>query len=333
MNYVNEDIVVRNRITITNQLQEIGLEEVRKEILEGLLAEHKYISSKYFYNQAGSILFEKITRLEEYYPTRTEKAILKSIAPGLMERYGTYDIVELGPGDHSKISILLQAATELDLGKMRYLPLDISAPALENSAERLVNTFPTVHVEAYALDFITQFEAVEQERPALICFFGSTIGNFEWEASLDLLRNISRSMKKDDVLLLGMDLVKPEKVLHAAYNDAKGVTEAFNLNILNSVNDLIHADFDPDDFEHLAYYNKVHSRMEMHLLSRKKLRISSEYSRRDILIEKGESIHTENSHKYSRDHIQNMVEATGLQLVQIHTDERSWFALTELVKG
>lgn len=333
MNYVDEDIIVRNRISITNQLQEIGVEEVRREILEGLLAEQKTISSKYFYNRAGSVLFEKITRLEEYYPTRTEKAILEVIATGLMERYGTYDMVELGPGDHSKISILLQAAAELGLGKMRYLPLDISAPALQSSAEKLVNIFPTVHVEAYTLDFTTQFNALRRVRPALICFFGSTIGNFDWEASLRLLRNISSSMKKNDVLLLGMDLVKPEGVLHAAYNDAKGVTEAFNLNILNSVNDLIGSDFQPEDFEHLAFYNKAHSRVEMHLVARKKLRIQSPFSPREILLEKNERIHTENSHKYEDKHIREIVETTGLRLVQTHTDKRNWFALAELAKG
>ena len=333
MNYVDEDILVRNRISITNQLQEIGVEEVRKEILEGLQAEQKSISSKYFYNRAGSILFEKITRLEEYYPTRTEKAILQSIAPGLMERYGTYDMVELGPGDHSKISILLQAATRLGLDKMRYLPLDISRPALQSSAEMLVNMFPNLHVEAYTLDFTTQFEAVQRERPALICFFGSTIGNFDWEVSLRLLRNISGSMKRNDALLLGMDLVKPEGVLHAAYNDAKGVTEAFNLNILNSVNDLIRSDLRTEDFEHLAFYNKGRSRMEMHLVARKDLRIQSPCFPREILMEKDERIHTENSHKYEDGHIREIAEATGLRLVQTHTDERNWFAIAELVKG
>jgi L-histidine N-alpha-methyltransferase len=140
-------------------------------------------------------------------------------------------------------------------------------------------------------------------------------------------------MKKSDVLLLGMDLVKPEEVLHAAYNDAKGVTEAFNKNILNTVNELIQSDFHPGDFEHLAFYNRVHSRMEMHLVARKEIRIQSPCSPREIRIGKNERIHTENSHKYERGHIRKILEATGLSLVQTHTDERRWFAITELVKG
>ena len=139
--------------------------------------------------------------------------------------------------------------------------------------------------------------------------------------------------KQLHVLLLGMDLVKPEKVLHAAYNDSKGVTEAFNLNILNSVNDLIHSDFNPQDFEHLAYFNKQYSRIEMHLVARKELRIRSQFSPQEILIGKGERIHTENSHKYDREHLQQIVEETGLRLVHTHTDERNWFALAEFVRG
>ena len=147
MNFVSEETVTLNRISITNLLQEIGPEEVVSEIVAGLQAKQKSISSKYFYNKEGSILFEEITRLKEYYPTRTEKGILKQIAPDLMKRYGDYEIIELGPGDHSKISILLSAAADLKLSNIRYLPLDISQPALKNSAEELVSTFPNMHVE------------------------------------------------------------------------------------------------------------------------------------------------------------------------------------------
>src|SRR5210317_1993654 len=130
MNFVNEDVTTLNRVSITNLLQEIGPEEARNEIIAGLVAEQRSISSKYFYNPAGSRLFEEITRLKEYYPTRTERGILKEIAPGLMEQYENYEIIELGPGDHSKVSILLSAATTLGQESIRYLPLDISQPAL-----------------------------------------------------------------------------------------------------------------------------------------------------------------------------------------------------------
>lgn len=332
MNFVNEETLSLNRISISNLLQEIGQEEVVEEIVCGLQSQQKSISSKYFYNKKGSVLFEEITRLKEYYPTRTEKGILKQIAPELMGKYGSHEIIELGPGDHSKISILLSAAGTLGQESLRYLPLDISQPALRSSAEELVRLFPKLHVEGYAIDFISQFGSIKRERPALICFFGSTIGNFEWDTALELLRNISKQMKTGDILLLGMDMVKPEPALHVAYNDASGITREFNLNILNCVNELIQSDFNTNDFQHLAFFNHEQSRIEMHLLARYDLHIRSPYFTEDLQLEMGESIHTENSHKYNTGHIREITEHTGLQLNHTHTDALGWFALTEFQK-
>jgi len=171
MNFVNEDIVTLNRISITNLLQKIGPDEVSAEIVAGLQADQKAISSKYFYNSDGSLLFEEITRLEEYYPTRTEKSILKQIAPVLMEQYKGFEIIELGPGDHSKISILLNAARGMNQSSMHYLPLDISQPALRSSAESLVTAFPNLHIEGYAVDFISQLGPIRREHPILLSYF------------------------------------------------------------------------------------------------------------------------------------------------------------------
>lgn len=332
MNFVNEETLALNRVSITNLLQEIGLEEVLAEILAGLNSPHKSISSKYFYDERGSLLFEEITRLKEYYPTRTEKAILKQIAPGLMKRYGDYEIIELGPGDHSKISILLGAASDLKYDKIHYLPLDISQPALKSAAIELVQIFPELYVEGYAMDFISQFELLKRERPAMICFFGSTIGNFEWDASLELIQNIGGQMKTGDVLLLGMDMVKPERLLHAAYNDARGVTKEFNLNILTSVNNLIQSDFEARDFDHLAFFNQEKSRIEMYLIAKRNMIIHSPYFEKDLQLERGEAIHTENSHKYNRGHIQEIARKTGLRLNHVHTDAQGWFSLPEFKK-
>ena len=329
MNFVNEDILTLNRISITNLLQEIGPEEVREEIIKCLTAERKYISSKYFYNQLGSELFEEITGLDEYYPTRTEMSILKRIAPGLMNAYKGFDIIELGSGDSSKISVLFNAASGDYPEQIHYLPLDISQSAIRSSAEELVKTFPNINIDGYAVDFTSQFELVGRDRPALICFFGGTIGNFEWDASIELLQNIGRQLKRGDILLLGTDLVKPEPLLHAAYNDARGVTAAFNRNILNTVNALIQSDFREDDFDHLAFYNQEKFRMEMHLVARRELEVSSAFLSRPLVFQKGEAIHTENSHKYSAMHIREMAAASGLELIHSHTDERGWFALSE----
>jgi L-histidine N-alpha-methyltransferase len=333
MNFVSKEVVHAGRISITNLLPEIGPDEVTGEIIAGLCADQKIISSKYFYNREGSLLFEEITRLEEYYPTRTEKSILRRIAPGLMKQYEGYEIIELGPGDHSKISILLGAAPGPGQSLLRYLPLDISQPALTHSAENLVKAFSRVEIEGYAVDFTSQFEIIQREQPAMICFFGSTIGNFEWEEVLELLYNISRQMKKGDVLLLGMDLVKPQALLHAAYNDSRGVTAAFNKNILNSVNDLICSNFHTDDFDHLAYFDTKKSRVEMYLVANRNQSIQSPFLTRQLAITRGETIHTENSHKYQSEHFLEIERTTGLHLRKIHKDERGWFAVTEFQKS
>lgn len=332
MNYVKEEVITRKRVSITNHLQEIGKDKVQDEIIAGLVAERKNISSKYFYNPSGSRLFEEITGLEEYYPTRTEKGILKKVAPELLLSCRGYELIELGPGDNSKISILLEAARRIDGGPRRYFPVDISQSAIRDSAEELVGLFPEVQIEGFAADFTSQFELIRTDRPALICFFGSTIGNFEWDPSLELLSNISGQMKSGDLLLLGMDLVKSESLLHAAYNDAGGVTEAFNKNILHTVNGIIESDFQTEHFDHLAFFNKEKSRIEMYLVANRDLSVSSPLLPGKLLINNGEQIHTENSHKYTRQQIEEMASVSGLRVNHVHTDERSWFAITEFRK-
>lgn len=330
MNFNEESILTQSRISIKSLLPEIGTDEVREEIVRGLQSRHKHISSKYFYNEAGSLLFEDITHLEEYYPTRTEKSILRSIAPSLMNKYGSYDILELGSGDCSKVAILISAVP--DAGEVLYLPLDFSESAIKDSAKGIVHTFPKVEVEGYVVDFTSQFDLIQRKNPVLICFFGSTIGNFKREDSMKLMKNISSHMKEGDILLLGMDLVKDESVLHAAYNDAKGVTEAFNKNILSTVNAILEADFNPEDFDHLAGFNTEKARMEMHLVARKDMTIHSPFFDSDVSIQKGEQIHTENSHKYTPNDIHTIADAAQLNISKIHTDDKDWFALVELKK-
>jgi len=329
MNYVNEEILVRERISISNLLKEIGSGEAREEILRGLQQEEKYISSKFFYNKRGSELFIEITGLPEYYPTRTEKQILETIAPDLMQRHRGYELMELGPGDASKISILMREAKQSNQDPLRYLPLDISRSALRDLAAEVTGLFPRVEVEGYALDFMSQFEVLDRPQPLLICFLGSTIGNLEGAAAVQLLANISAHMKKDDTLLLGTDLIKDEAVLHAAYNDEAGVTRVFNLNILQAVNELAGTDFDLLDFDHLAFFNREAGRIEMHLVAKRTLEVRSPYLESPLLLKKGEHIHTENSHKYTAARIADFARKAGLEPVRRHSDDKSWFALSE----
>lgn len=329
MNFENETIVAQDRISINNLLPEIGLKDIRKEIITGLQSEQKHISSKFFYNERGSKLFEEITKLDEYYPTRTEISILENIAPDLLNRYSGFDIVELGSGDPTKISILLSSVGR---SPTKYIPVDVSESAILSSAEILLGNFPGMTIKAYVVDFIKQFKQIKNEAPMLICFFGSTIGNFDRVNAMDFLKSVSHSMKKGDALLLGMDMVKPEPVLHAAYNDSKGVTAEFNKNIFNSVNNIINSDFNTENFEHLAFFNSDLSRIEMHLIAKKSHTVNSQEFEFPINIKKGEHIHTENSHKYKASDILEISHATSLKTKNVFSDKNKWFSLVEFVK-
>jgi len=332
MNFENEILLSEEKISINNLLKERGLGDFRSEIINGLIFEKKFIPSKYFYNNVGSQLFEKITHLEEYYPTRTEKSILIQYASEIVKDIEKKEIIELGSGDSSKVTILLDAIPENKRRMIRYLPVDVSQAAILQSGKILNSKFPELIVQGFVLDFTTQLDQIQRKGPALICFFGSTIGNFDRNASLKLLKEIGRNMNKGDVLLLGMDLIKQTKILHSAYNDSKGVTAAFNKNILNTLNDIIQSDFKTEDFDHLAFYNEKMSRIEMHLVANKDVSIKSHWFREDLRILKGENIHTENSHKYSMKDIMEFSHATGLNVNQIHTDPKKWFALVEFEK-
>ena len=340
MKYLDTIHFGKERLHIRSLLPDAGIGSAIEEIRNGLNARDKYIHSKFFYNHRGTGLYQQITQLEEYYPTRTEKTILGRIAPGLMRVHRDYDLIELGPGDFSKISFFLEAAKTQRI--LHYFPLDISETAIRKLSEILVSRFPLLTIEAWIMDFTSQFGMLRREQPALICFFGSTIGNFSMDQARDFLRKLSLNMKTGDRLLLGMDLEKPLDVLHAAYNDSLGVTAAFNLNILSSVNEILDSDFLEEDFLHVALYNRKKSRIEMHLEAIRDVQVNSPYLNKPVLIRKGERIHTENSHKYSQKHIHDFSRCSRplphsiiikrLNIHQVHTDDRQWFAVVEFIK-
>ena len=245
------------RAKIINKLKEIDSGKVKEEILEGLTSQPRYISPKYFYNAGGSELFESITELEEYYPTRTEKAILSGIGSRLELDFNDLNIVELGSGDPSKIRLLLQQIPSEKQATLHYYPVDISHSALEGSMRQLTEEFPEIRVTGIVADFMQQFDKIPKNKNRLFCFLGSTIGNFNPEERISFMQNLGNEMKAGDHLLLGLDMVKDPQVLHRAYNDGKQVTAAFNKNILNVVNGIIDTSFDSTDFEHLAFYNET----------------------------------------------------------------------------
>jgi L-histidine N-alpha-methyltransferase len=319
-------------ITASNFLSQIEDGEIVKEIISGLQSEKKYISSRYFYNEKGSKLFEEITHLKEYYLTRTEVSILKQIAPEFSSRLNDLNIVELGSGDSRKISILLDAMSLSKREQVCYFPVDVSHSAIQESSSKLLGLFPEIKIHGIIADFISQFKLVPKVPNRLICFFGNTIGNMDIEQSSKFLLMLSKNMKPGDQLLIGFDMVKSKSIIEEAYNDREQITAAFNRNILDVVNDIIKTDFDLNSFRHNAFYNEMKSRIEMHLKAKDDLDIFSPLLNGKIRIKKGETIHTENSYKYTLNNIAGFAASSGLSIKNIFSDKDKWFSLVLFVK-
>ena len=331
MNNPETSAIIRKQITIRTYLCSKEHKEEVSEIIDGLSAQQKYIPSKFFYDAYGSKLFEDITCLPEYYPTRTEKALLKENAPQIAKTFKNIDIVELGSGDCSKISLLLDAIPVENMATVRYIPVDVSHAAIWNSAGLLVKRFPDITVHGLLADFLKHLSFIPKETKRLFCFFGSTLGNLTRKQSVQFLLDLKAVMKHGDQLLIGLDMVKDIKVLENAYNDNQGVTAAFNKNILSSVNLYLKTAFSPDWFEHVAFYNQSKDRIEMHLRALKNVEISCMYFPDNIRIREGETIHTENSHKYSLRHIFDFACITGLKINAVYTDNNQWFSMVHFI--
>ncbi len=319
-------------LTIKRYLKRQGVEEHRRKIIKGLNSENKYIPSMYFYDEAGSELFEAITRLPEYYPPQKEMPLLETIANELRDDWIDLDIVELGSGDCSKISILLSSVPEHLRSTIRYLPFDVSEEAIEKSSELLLKTFPNLQIQGLVADFQTQLHFIPNERKRVFCFFGSTIGNLSEKQARAFIADLSNIMVPGERFLLSFDMVKDKRVIEKAYNDSQEVTAKFNLNILNVVNTYLHSDFDSDDFEHLAFYNEAHSRIEMHLKAKNDVRIASPFLNDPIKIEKDETIHTENSQKFTRASIRELAAAGHFDIQNTYTDNDEWFSIVQFTK-
>ena len=327
MNYTKESKHTYTNIELINYLPNIGIGNVKEEIFTGLKAETKYISSKFFYDGKGSELFEQITHLDEYYPTRTEKKIISSITEKLAIDFKNLNIVELGSGDASKIGLLLRKIPENVLKTINYFPVDISQSAIEKSVKDLLDEFPLNNITGIVIDFFHQLKLIPNKGRRLFCFFGSTIGNFTPKQAEEFMHLLGNAMQTGDSLLLGMDMIKDLHVLEAAYNDKKGITAQFNKNILSVVNNLSDTDFNASNFEHYAFFNTKKSRIEMHLKALKNLEIALGSENKKIHMEQGETIHTENSHKFNTADIETMGTWAGIEIKKILTDDHNWFSL------
>jgi len=287
------------------------------DVIAGLTRKPKRLPPKYFYDSVGSALFERITRLPEYYPTRSELELLNKHAPAIASLFPPgCALVEFGGGSSTKARILLRAATSIEA----YVPVDISGDFLRQEAARLRRDLPHLAVCPVAADFTTTLEppAEAADRPRAGFFPGSTIGNFEPREAARFLRHAARILGHQAVFVIGVDLVKPVDILYRAYNDAEGVTAKFNLNLLARINRELGGNFDLDAFEHRAFYNSERCRIEMHLASktRQTVRVC------DSVIEfsAGETIHTENSYKYSIESFRALARKSGWSPFKAWTD-------------
>ncbi|WP_158810097.1 L-histidine N(alpha)-methyltransferase [Beijerinckia sp. L45] len=296
--------------------------------LAGLAGSPKTLPCQFFYDARGSELFELITDVPEYYPTRTEASILSACAGEIAAETPTGSVlVEFGSGSSRKTEILL---TALDALKA-YVPIDVSGSALDEARERLSTRFPNLIVHPIVGDFRAALVLPDDlaSRPRLGFFPGSTIGNFAPREAADLLRSMAASLALGGRLIIGVDLRKDRARLLPAYNDAAGVTAAFNLNLLVRANRELGADFDLAGFEHEAIFNAEKSRIEMHLISTRKQTVS--LLGRHFDFRPGESIHTENSHKYSVSDFGDLARSAGWTPRRVWTDAQSLFSVHELV--
>ncbi|TCS34730.1 dimethylhistidine N-methyltransferase [Paucimonas lemoignei] len=296
---------------------------VRAELLNGLLETEARVAPKFLYDALGSKLFEAICELPEYYPTRTEAEIFARHLPDMAKAIGTgVTLVDLGAGNCAKAARLFDT-----LAPRQYVPVDISVEFLRDAVAQLKCRYPDLPITGIGMDFSSGLDLPEVVNAEHRLFFypGSSIGNFTPAEALAFLRRIHHACGAGQVggLLIGVDLVKEKRLLDAAYDDALGVTAAFNLNLLHHMNVLIGADFNLRDWRHRGFFNAAESRVEMHLEARRDVIVSWPDGRRRFV--EGERIHTESSYKYTRDGFREMLQEAGFAAPRIWTDERGWF--------
>ncbi len=306
------------------ELHRPNADAMRAELLAGLAAPTATIAPKYFYDPLGARLFAAITELPEYYPTRTEASIFAAHLPAIADAYGLpgCTLIDLGAGNCEKAARLFPA-----LRPAAYVALDIAVEYLTTSLECLQREFPSMKILGVGTDFTRSLALPDEVTHARRLFFypGSSIGNFTPAEALAFLQRVRAAMAGDGALLIGVDLVKDARVLEAAYDDALGVTAAFNLNVLNHVNHLIGADFHTADWRHVAFYDPEQQRIEMHLQAHQAVTVRFNGGARRFA--RGERIHTENSYKYTPAQFAAVLRDAGFQAQHHWTDERDWFAL------
>lgn len=302
---------------------------LERDVRAGLAATPKSLPPKYFYDEAGSDLFEEITRVPEYYQARTEVGILRDIAPGLVDRHGLTELVELGSGASRKTQSLLDAMDAAGALR-RYVPFDVCPEAVLAAAGRLAGRYPGLSIHGVAGDFARHLPRIPAKvgGARLIAFLGGTVGNLEPEGRTPFLREVARLMDRDDLLLLGTDLAGDPGRIVPAYDDAAGVTARFNLNVLRVLNRELGADFDEDAFEHVAVYRQDPPRIEMRLRALRDLSVRVPAVDMTAEFAAGEEMLTEISCKFTPQSTRAMYADAGLRMAEWHEDESGWFAVS-----
>ena len=304
-----------------------------REVRRGLRKRPRSLPPWMFYDARGSRLFECITELPEYYPTRTERGILASCCDAIItaacpDTTEAMRVVELGAGTASKTATLLDAASRLH-GEVLYAPIDVSSDALDVACDMIGTSLPEVCISPIVANYVTHPPQLDSfNGTTLGLYIGSSMGNFTPEEARSILRNLRGQLQPGDALLLGVDMVKDEPTLVAAYDDRDGVTAEFNLNMLHRLNRELGADFDPARFRHRALWNPAESRMEMHLESTRDQHVRIAAAQLDVYFTKRERIHTENSYKFTEASIRILLGEAGFEVEQTWTDKRGWYSVT-----
>lgn len=313
---------------LTRHLAQADLaRDLRTDVASGMAARPRAIPPKWFYDARGAALFEEITRTEEYYPTRTERAILRAQTPAIAAASGADTLVELGAGSADKTVLLLDALVAAGTLR-RYVPVDVTEEALAETVARTGRDYPGVDVHGVVADFEQHLHLLPNPGRRLIAFLGSTIGNLRPQQRRKFLRAVRSDMADGDALLLGTDLVKDPARLIAAYDDARGVTAEFNRNVLHVINREVGADFVPDHFEHVAVWDEANEWIEMRLRSARDQHVRLPALDMTVEFAAGEDLLTEISAKFRRERVASELRDAGLSLRQWWTDPDEDFALS-----
>lgn len=318
---------------IHKENQNQSLYDFAEDVERGLSQQNKFIASKYFYDDIGSKLFEQICMQEEYYLTSKEISILNNYSNEISEKYQKHSLIEMGSGNSEKTRILLKAFSNKE--SIYYFPIDIDHSILYSSIMKISNEFLNVYSKGVAGEFVDGINKIVRyierhdniPKGKLILFIGSSIGNFEYSEVLEFLTLIRKFLEPDDGFLIGFDLIKNKSILENAYNDKSGITAKFNLNLLSRINKELDGQFNLNNFQHYAYFNDEKNRIEMHIISKKDQLVKIGKLDKNFHFRKNESIHTENSYKYTIKQIENIALKTGYSISNNYLDKNKWYNL------